>query len=606
MIAGSLSFSSGMDTSVAADQVIGLTGSEGLVFHPVSFGSFNGGYFLHPALPYREPDVLFIDRAGDILVLLSGVFFNIDKLSEEPVNSAHVSFPGLAARLFLKEGPGFVSRLNGDFVIFIYQPELKLAYLFRDHAGIRPLACTCDGETLTFSSDIDGLCRAVSGCREPDTEYLLGYFKYIDYRRTACERVKKLANGSYLEFSEQGVKTVRYWFPEKIRTDRRLTYDRMKADLGLLLADAAAIRCDKRFHAGAHVSSGIDSGYIAAMVRRQYADQAVFYGFSWSPDGFVPARAENDEREIVRSFCSKTGISPVFSDMGWDDFSRIIDSYFINHAWFSEDRVIAQAAARGTNLLFSGWGGDEFISTGDRGIELDLLRELRLGLFFRRSRISQPKKFIRDQFFYVINPALGILGRSISKSFRDDARYIKRKYSQSDRGALRNFYFHTSRRQLHLRLLEFYHLQERCESWYLMGYRKGVEYRFPLLDRRIIEYMLKVPTALLCRTGHFRPLLRDLGGDLVPEEVRWNLSKNDPVYWEWMDGLFREAATGYMSESDSWKQNPDLFFVNFNLLKEDIQRHFAGTGTSDRRVLYRALVYIKAIHEYTKWYNGNR
>ncbi len=32
------------------------------------------------------------------------------------------------------------------------------------------------------------------------------------------------------------------------------------------------------------------------------------------------------------------------------------------------------------------------------------------------------------------------------------------------------------------------------------GFRKGVEYRYPLLDKRIIEYMLKVPSELLCKT----------------------------------------------------------------------------------------------------------
>jgi hypothetical protein len=52
-------------------------------------------------------------------------------------NSAH---PQLVSLAFLKWGPEFVSRLNGDFAICIYQKKDNRAYFFRDHLGIRPLA----------------------------------------------------------------------------------------------------------------------------------------------------------------------------------------------------------------------------------------------------------------------------------------------------------------------------------------------------------------------------------------------------------------------------------------------------------------------------------
>ncbi len=94
-----------------------------------------------------------------------------------------------------------------------------------------------------------------------------------------------------------------------------------------------------------------------------------------------------------------------------------------------------------------------------------------------------------------------------------------------------NYFFHTSRQQVHLGVLRFYHFQERCETWAVNGFRKGVEYRYPLLDRRIIEYMLKVPSAMLCKTDYFRPLLRLISEGILPEEVRWQADKSDPVCW---------------------------------------------------------------------------
>jgi asparagine synthase (glutamine-hydrolysing) len=204
---------------------------------------------------------------------------------------------------------------------------------------------------------------------------------------------------------------------------------------------------------------------------------------------------------------------------------------------------------------------------------------------------------------YILYPALGILGRGLRRSFRDDSRYLKLPFRKSDKKAVKNFYFYTSRRQNHLRLLQLYHLQERCESWSVNGFRKGVEYRYPLLDKRIIEYMLKVPSELLCKTEPSRPLLRKIGEGILPDEVRLNLYKNDPVYWKWMDELFKGSAISFMEEVIGWKDNADLHFVDFELLEEDINK-FKTNVEIDQKVLFRALVYLKAIHEFVKKYKS--
>ena len=507
--------------------------------------------------------------------------------------------PELAACLFRIEGPDFVKKLNGDFAIFILQPEKQQVYLFRDQAGIRPLAYTNDSQSLCFSSDINGLCRAFSDGQSINNDYLLGYFKYIDYRKTSCEKVKKLLPGHFLHFSENGMEIKKYWEPEKIKVDKALSHGQMLADLKSILGDAVRIRCDTRFRAGAHVSSGIDSGIISTLARKEYPQQETFYGFSWSPADYNAREVKYDERELVRRLCLETDISPVFSDLGKSDFPGIVSSFYDNHGFFSEDKTIHQAVDAYTNLIFSGWGGDEFISTAATAIEPDLLRSLKLCLYLRRNQIRQPKKFVRNLVYYVLMPALGILDRSTSRSFKDDARYLKKPFKKSDIKAVRQFYFHTSRRHHHLGMLNFYHLQDRCEKWFMMGYRHGVEYRYPLLDKRIVEYMLKVPSELLCVTDYSRPLLREISEGILPDEIRLNKSKNDPVYWEWMDGLFKEAAVLFMEEVDVWERNPDLHFVDFDLLIQDIAKYKDRCEEVDNKVLFRALVYTKAIHEFT-------
>jgi len=574
----------------------------GLLFHPVTLGEFSGGWYCHPDLPYCEEDAWHHDTDNDIAVLLSGTVYNRQELTGDDEIKKSEKDPVLIARLFLEHGPVFAADLNGDFSIFIYRPLRHEAFLFRDHLGIMPLGYTVADGMLHFSGDIAGLAREFCRDEPVDSELLLSYFKYTDNRKTPCGAVKKFPPGHYMHCTGGGSALNKYWDPEAVRTDRSLTREGMLNGLDFLLRDAVRIRCDSRFTAGAHVSSGIDSGVVAALARKEYGDQEQFHGFSWSPSRFDAPEGSLDERSLVKATCAVSGIEPHFSQLSLKAYLRYLSRSWHNGGYFIEDETSDMAAELGVNLLFTGWGGDEFISTGHSGIDLDLLRRLKLRLYFRRNPPGRPRQFIRRLLFYVICPSLHILHPGSAGGFRRDAKYIVRHFAVSDRGAIRNFYFHGSRRRMHLNIFRFYNIPERCESWYMLGLRKGVEYRYPLLDRRIVEFMLKVPSELLCAGGLPRPVLRELGSGLLPDEVRLNEDKSDPVFWAHMGSLFREAAVCLMDEAEGWKDNRDMKFVDFSLLLDDIARFRSGETVPDENVLFKTIVWLKAIHEYTSRY----
>lgn len=583
-------------------EVIRRKTSGGISFFPVMSIGFYGGFFLNDRLPYRPDDIYFSGREGDITVLCSGNIYNRTELQALSGSAKNSGVAELIADLFTHHGPDFVKSLNGDFSIFITRPASGISYIFRDHVGISPLAWTDTGDHIYFSSDIIELCRALAGRQPVYKEYLLAYFKYTDYRNTPDMRVSKLLPGHYLKISDGETKLVKYWDPGAVCTDRKLGYETMLSELGDLVRDAVKIRCDSRFVAGAHVTGGLDSSVVASLVRDEYRNQSTFQGFSWSPEGSAGENFKYDERDIIREFCNLKMITPNFTTFSINNFIRAVSAYYNNQGYFSEERASDLAVEKGVNLVFSGWGGDEFISTGDRGIETDLLRGFRLRAFFKRNPVRHPRKFFKYLFRYVVYPALGILDRDTAAAFRDEARYVKGKYKASDRKALRNFYSHLSRRQMHLRVLQFYHLQERCESWAVNGFRKGIEYRYPLLDRRLIEYMLKVPSELLCRSTEFRPLLRIICADILPAEVLRQFDKSDPVCWGSMEMLYEQASASFAREVDDWNSNNELGFIDFGLLKKDIAKLRQKSPDLNRKALFRALVYIKGIHEFTRSY----
>lgn len=579
--------------------------SSDISFHPVETGCFSGGFCLHSRLPGKPEDMYYVDDTNDIMVLISGSVYNSNETKVSTYNSDRECDPEMIAGLFLREGHDFVKKLNGDFVIFILRPSRKEAWLFRDHIGICPVGWVKQGGTLSFSTDVMNLCRHYGSDSPIDAEFLLRFFKYVDYRRTPYLEVKRLAPGHFLKFSEAGTEITKYWEPEKIRTDRKLSYDMMISDLKQLVHDAVRIRSDSRFTAGAHASSGLDSGVVATLARKEYSDQPEFRGFSWSPGEFEATDIKYDEREIVRRFCKEAGIEPEFLKSGTDEYIEFTKRFYNNLGYYSEDEVSDRASFLDVNLIFSGWGGDEFISTGHSGIDLDLLRGVRVRTFLRRLPAGSLRRSIRHFLFFVVYPALHILDPKAKRAFKRDARYIREPFKQSDPQAISSAYFHSSRRQMHLNVLRFYNVPERCESWYRMGFVKGVKYRYPLLDKRIVEYMLKVPSELLCRNHWFRPFLREIGLGIVPEEIRLNESKNDPVCYAFMVEAIKNAALSVMDEVTGWRANPDLHFVDFDLLMRDIELFKNGTAGLDEKVLFRSMVNLKAVNEFTKKYRND-
>ncbi len=569
---------------------------------PVKCDGFDGGYCLNPRLPYKHSDSCYIS-GNEIIVMMSGCIFNRHELASGQNDGIQIPDPELIARMFRNEGTDFVKSLNGDFIICIILPLEGRLWLCRDHAGIRPLAWSVRQNTLFFSSDMNSLCCHLAADEPIEQEYLMYPFKFVDLQTTPSGRVRKVPPGHWLMFDLNGVEIKKYWAPEGLKTDKGLTYDKVISDLKKLTADAVRIRCDGRFTAGAHVSGGLDSSVVAALVRKCYSKQELFHGFSLTPAVFDAADVKYDEREMVRKLCDMTGMIPSFSDLKKSDLLRYLGDFFLNQGHLVENRIIETAVSLNVNLLFSGWGGDEFVSTGSRAIDAELFRKMRFGLFFRRHPASRIRRWMKVLANAVFLPALGIVDDDLEKSLKADAMYLKAASRKSNRSAIKNYSLHSSRKDFHLGMLRHYHLQQRCEAWSMIGFLSGVEYRYPLLDWRLIEFVIKVPSEILSLESMPRPLLRAVAKGLIPEEIRISRSKADPVYSRFLQHVFTETGIHLSGEIIEWRYNPDLSFADFDLLERDLKLHQEEGRADDTWQLYRAIVYLKAMHVFSERYH---
>ncbi|HPJ69086.1 MAG TPA: asparagine synthase-related protein [Desulfobacteraceae bacterium] len=570
---------------------------------------------MDPRLPYVAEDHFYIDKNLNLLVLFSGAIFNTHALLESvKIKKEEIRVPELVSILYQEYGENFVSGINGDFSIFIYDQGRALTYIYRDHLGIRPISYCSESDSLYFSSDNLSLSKALYGDEEINKEFFdkLMISHTIsasglteEFGITPNKKVKKIPPGCYIKFEKGGVALKKYWIPEKIKENRNLTFYDAVNDLRILIEDSVRIRSDAKFKASAHLSGGLDSYLVASISRKAYIKQSEFFGYCWSPQSYDPQTKSHDERELVGESAASLKIEPVYTKLDSSDIIKHLMNWKNLTDLFYEVKVLEHANANAINLIFSGWGGDEFISSGEIGVDSDLFFGLHWRSFLKRNPLTRPHQLLRVLIQGVILPALSLRFYSLSKFPAGDIKYLNKEYSVSSK-TLNDFYSWRSRREILLKFIYQFHIAERAENWYYAGISNGVEYRYPLLDKRIIEYVLSIPSTALTTGLQNRKLIREILRGVAPERVRTNPSKNDPVRLDYFYVLINKACKEIAKELDSLEQDQVLKMIDFGKLRKSIDNFNSAESKVSFAEEFSILIFAKKAHEFARIYQGLR
>lgn len=572
---------------------------DGCAIHEFKWKEFAGTILQDKRLPFAAENFFYIDEGNEILVFLDGFIYNSDDLAfTGSGRNQPESVPGLLCSAYREVGDKFIESLNGDFAIIIYDRLKNRKLFYRDHLGIRPLAVSDTGSSIYFSTDSLGLSKALLNEKKADQDYMLNIFleEGQNYLLLPNTDVKQVAPGHYMVCNDNGLAQKKYWYPEDIKTNRRITLSQACIDLENLTTDAVRIRSDKKLKASAHISGGLDSGVVAAIARGEYKHQKEFFGFSWTPDLSSDAVINHDERDLVRSICLRHNIEPVYSNFTVQDYYEFASNWRYSRELVFEKKVIETTRNNGVQLIFSGWGGDEFISEGGRGIDRDLVCGMNWACFLGKYPLKNPRRLLSALLFNVLFPS----ARRDYLKFKTDpsvAKYIMPLRGNNKIPRDKRFKYN-SRRGVHIQLLRKYHLSARCEDWYIHGQLNGVEYRYPLLDRRIVEYMLQVPSKCLAGEGRNRIIMRHIARELLPGQVLNHTSKDDEVKSWFLNKTVNEATGKLIDEVKEFKNNPDLYFIDFKLLDGVIND--TGKLHKHESEIQSLLFYLKRAHEFTK------
>ena len=151
----------------------------------------------------RQP---YVDETTWLVVAMEGEVYNYRELRNEL--SAHYTFVTdssveVISKAYHRWGKDFLLRLNGAFVVVIYDRDNDVLLLARDRFGVKPLYYATQRGCLFFASEVRSLFAA-GVYRSVSPERWAGYMLYSSYGApysTFWEGVHQLPAGFWLQYN---------------------------------------------------------------------------------------------------------------------------------------------------------------------------------------------------------------------------------------------------------------------------------------------------------------------------------------------------------------------------------------------------------------------
>lgn len=250
------------------------------------------------------------DERGECWVVFNGEIYNFPELRQELVRDGmrfrSRSDTEVILYAYRKYGVGCVQRFRGMFAFALWDRRNQRLVLARDRVGKKPLKYHLDDRQLIFASELKAILTQPEVSREVDIEAVDEYltYQYVPSPKTGFRDIQKLPPGHTmvieLRNSEQPHITVeQYWrldFSQKATYAVREWEERVEEKL----REAVRLRLIADVPLGAHLSGGIDSGLVVALMAQEVVEPVRTFSIGFTEDAY-------DERPYARAIAQRYG-----------------------------------------------------------------------------------------------------------------------------------------------------------------------------------------------------------------------------------------------------------------------------------------------------------
>lgn len=489
-------------------------------------------------------------------------------------------------KAFDRWGDDCFSQFVGDWSLALWSATAHSLYLARDHAGTRTLYFEQTEERLLWSTYLETFF--VTGkARELDEAFAASYLASLPIGElTPYKGIRAVPPASFLKFDQHRTLQAAHWTPllrGKVfyRTD--VEYERHFFSLFQHAVDRRTAPDDPVI---AQLSGGMDSTSIVAMsdfIRKESgaAAEDLIDTISYYDDS-EPNWNEKPYFTAVEKYRGKTGthIPTLFSERTVD----VPDRGYLLPGADASTKATVEKLENGIGpgryrAILSGVGGDELL-----GGPINPLPELadylacgKVASLFRQATawcVAERVPLVR-----ILPQVIVFAGKQYHPSGASTVD-CPSWYASHLRGAVQHLENKSNRSvralpsSLDGRLMWISILETQPHRF--PGLRMRYEYRYPLLDRDLADFLLRVPPEQIRRPGNRRSLMRRAMRGIVPIEVLERKRKAFPArapslflseHRDEIGVLFRDSRLGAMGYIDETKFRRELSRPDFDQAK---------------------------------------
>ncbi len=244
-------------------------------------GPDGDGFLLRPGVGLAMRRLAIIDVAGgdqpianedeSLWIVFNGECYNFPEMHRTLQERGHTfrtrTDTECILHLYEDHGDDCMTHLRGMFAFALWDTKRNRLLAARDRLGKKPFYYTVQAGTLYFASELPALLAALPHRPELDMQALDDYLslQYIPEPRTPFVGIHKLPAGHRLAWENGELTLERYW-ALAYEPKHTAPLPELKAELRHLLTEAVRMRLLSEVPLGAHLSGGIDSSIIVALM----------------------------------------------------------------------------------------------------------------------------------------------------------------------------------------------------------------------------------------------------------------------------------------------------------------------------------------------------
>lgn len=441
--------------------------------------------------------------------------------------------------LLERHGTEALSRLNGQFAVAWWQPQLRRLTLVRDRFGVRPLFYAISGDgSISFGSEAKALFASGEVMPSLDLAGLDQVFTLWGSQapRTVFAGIRQLEPGAVLVWERGTVIEHRRWW----RPGPEHAVD-SGPDLGELMRDSVRLRLRADVPVGAYLSGGLDSSLISALAQVEKHGELRTFSVAFED----PLYDERSQQQMVaQALGTRHHVVEVAGPdiaAAFPDVVRHTETPLVRTAPVPMYLLAREVRDHDLTVVATGEGADELFWG------YDLFKEVAIRDLHRRD----PDRAV--ELLGKLYPHLGSTARRgpgwsrfLLETGAEDEVLSSHMTRVAATGAVRSFYRDEVAAQLSVEdaLAEIRaELPEGFTGWdrldratwlevttllepYLLSAQgdrvamaHGVEGRYPFLDHRVYDHSVALPAERKLTYEHDKIALRRLAEELLPDQI---------------------------------------------------------------------------------------